>query len=75
MKMRSDLDHVEISLANLHAIREEKRLLEEAKAKEKDSMSGIMRALTLTKSASRDINLQSFADESNEGIDLSKIQN
>ena len=49
MKMRSDLDHVEISMANLHKIREDRRLLEEAKNKEAGKMTGIMRALTKTK--------------------------
>lgn len=54
MRMETDFDKIEVSIANLHKVREERRqqMEEQERLKSASEFSGLIHALTLTKSNS-----------------------
>ena len=76
MKMATEMDSIQVSIANLHKIREERERLDAEKAKKEHEFNQIMRSLTLTKKKSQrslekiSINKSSFSNETAEFLKL-----
>ena len=79
MRMETDFDKIEVSIANLHKVREERRqqMEEQERLKSASEFSGLIHALTLTKSNSQllDDPLSRKGTSHDEPVDLSNISN